>query len=412
VDRRVPGTYVVSYECVDRTGNVADIKFRTVVVSDNEAPVLDLLGEDYQSGEAGATYTDPGCTANDNIDGDITNWVVTSGDQVNTIRAFSGKRSCYEIKISYPAADSGDYYIATRGQDGTWGQTKVYCDFSHADLNAATNPDFEADMHASTWTHTHTYKIVTGDQKCKVYSDQNCGCAQHGLDMAAYTADLVQLRTMPKFALAIPATFNAADNMEAYTYVCGLTHEGRDRVQNPHPISAAAIAHAMPGTYTIVYNVMDSSNNAAPPLQRHVTISDNFKPVITLHLKGTRIHTSGFEATNKAGDAAYNPHLAPGYSVGLNYTETARDRIVGHGADVKTHHAYAEYHTGAYSNAANSLSGDWSGPSTAAAASTLMAEQGVQHGAWLVGAVGAAVSGLALLALSQKRQEAVVSVPV
>ena len=51
---------------------------------DTTAPVITLLGATTSSLLVGDTYTDPGATALDNVDGDITGNIVVAGDVVNT----------------------------------------------------------------------------------------------------------------------------------------------------------------------------------------------------------------------------------------------------------------------------------------------------------------------------------------
>ena len=128
VDRRTPGTYRVSYDCTDRHGRKAVTQWRSVVVKDTKAPTLTRIGRAKVLVEAGFDYEDQGANAWDSLDGNLDSSVVTTGNQVNTIKAFTSKRSCAEIKASYPAADTGDYYIAPVAlvrRMATSGQTTV-----------------------------------------------------------------------------------------------------------------------------------------------------------------------------------------------------------------------------------------------------------------------------------------------
>ncbi len=55
-----------------------------------EAPIITLLGEATMSLELGSTYTDPGATVTDNIDGDITSSIVTVNPvDVNTVGTYT-----------------------------------------------------------------------------------------------------------------------------------------------------------------------------------------------------------------------------------------------------------------------------------------------------------------------------------
>ena len=72
VDTSTVGTYTVTYNVSDTTGNAAVSVTRTVNVVDTTVPVITLLGDTTVTIEVGATYTDSGATAADNYDGDLT----------------------------------------------------------------------------------------------------------------------------------------------------------------------------------------------------------------------------------------------------------------------------------------------------------------------------------------------------
>ena len=90
VDGYTYGTYTLTYRVTDSSGNTGEIK-RTVRIADLTAPVIALKGEQSTYIKVGTTYTDPGFTASDNIDGDltakvtVTGWVDTSKMGINTI---------------------------------------------------------------------------------------------------------------------------------------------------------------------------------------------------------------------------------------------------------------------------------------------------------------------------------------
>ena len=79
VDTDTLGAYVVSYEITDGAGNMAT-KIRTVtVVPDTVPPTITLSGGSSVTLSLGPTFTDPGYTATDNIDGDIAGRVSVTG---------------------------------------------------------------------------------------------------------------------------------------------------------------------------------------------------------------------------------------------------------------------------------------------------------------------------------------------
>ena len=83
VDVATPGFYVMTYDVQDSSGNAAERETRTVTVEDITAPVITLIGGDLLL-ECGDSYTDPGVTATDTCDGDMTAAIIVTGDAVNT----------------------------------------------------------------------------------------------------------------------------------------------------------------------------------------------------------------------------------------------------------------------------------------------------------------------------------------
>ena len=78
VDGHTYGTYTLTYRVTDSSGNVGEVK-RTVRIADLTAPVVTLKGEQSTYIKVGTAYTDPGFTASDNIDGDMTEKVSVTG---------------------------------------------------------------------------------------------------------------------------------------------------------------------------------------------------------------------------------------------------------------------------------------------------------------------------------------------
>lgn len=82
VDTALPGVYLLEYAVVDVSGNAASAT-RTVRVLLNSAPVITLNGEATVRVECGGIFADPGATALDAEDGDLTGDITVEGT-VNT----------------------------------------------------------------------------------------------------------------------------------------------------------------------------------------------------------------------------------------------------------------------------------------------------------------------------------------
>lgn len=99
------GTYVVSY-CLTISNDYKQRLYRKIKVIDDEKPNIILNGDDEITLEYGEEYKEPGFSASDNYDGDITSKVMVK----NTIN--TKKSGTY--KITYKVSDSSGNYVATK----------------------------------------------------------------------------------------------------------------------------------------------------------------------------------------------------------------------------------------------------------------------------------------------------------
>lgn len=83
VNTDVIGDYTVTYDVSDAAGNAANRVVRNVDVVDTTKPVITLVGNSTITIGIRTPYADPGATAYDNYDGDITSKIVTNST-VNT----------------------------------------------------------------------------------------------------------------------------------------------------------------------------------------------------------------------------------------------------------------------------------------------------------------------------------------
>ena len=79
VNTSEPGNYTVTYSSSDSSGNVAVDVSRTVRVVDNQAPAITLNGDATMTVDCASAYVEPGATALDNCDGDLTAAIVITG---------------------------------------------------------------------------------------------------------------------------------------------------------------------------------------------------------------------------------------------------------------------------------------------------------------------------------------------
>ncbi len=95
----VPGEYVIMYNVTDSNGTAAEQISRTVIVQNNP-PQIELNGENPIGLTEGDTYGEPGATASDYEDGDISAAIEITGSVDTTTRG--------EYEITYSITDSNN----------------------------------------------------------------------------------------------------------------------------------------------------------------------------------------------------------------------------------------------------------------------------------------------------------------
>jgi len=109
VDTSTIGEYTITYTAKDKAGNEATatriVQIKAPISNDKTAPVITISGENPLSIFQGETFSDPGATATDNIDGEVA--VTPSGSVDMSIVG--------EYTITYTATDqAGNESTATR----------------------------------------------------------------------------------------------------------------------------------------------------------------------------------------------------------------------------------------------------------------------------------------------------------
>ncbi len=104
VDTATEGTYLITYTVSDAAGNSVSIT-RTVIVSLDLPPTITLTGSSTITLLVGDTFTDPGATATDDLDGDLTSSIITTGTvDTSTVGTYT---------LTYSVSDSASNIVST-----------------------------------------------------------------------------------------------------------------------------------------------------------------------------------------------------------------------------------------------------------------------------------------------------------
>ncbi|MDX9893357.1 MAG: DUF5011 domain-containing protein [Patescibacteria group bacterium] len=199
VNTNAVGSYSLTYSATDSSGNTGSA-VRTVNVVDTTAPVVTVLGSNPMSVALNSQFVDPGATATDNIDGDLTSSIVVTGT-VDT-----GVAGSYSL--TYSATDSS-------GNTGSAVRTVI------------VSGDIEPPVITILGTNPLTLEVLSGG-----YSD---------------------------------AGATASDNVDGD--ISGLIQ------------TVSTVNMTLVGNYIVTYTVTDSSGNTATAV-RNVSVVDTTDPVI------------------------------------------------------------------------------------------------------------------------------------
>lgn len=342
VDPNRVGTYTVTYNITDQNGNAADEVTLTVHITEDEtAPVITLLGDASISIEAGQPFVDPGATAADDLDGDLTDDIVVGSDlDVNTIGTYT---VTYDVMDAAGNAATQVTRTITVVGDETppvitpLGKLDYFSQFDeHIESGYSTDrPD------AHTGSKSTLSEGVTGFSQP---SGVECsGLVTYAEALALVTAVGARLPTLQELQDdAVKATGCGYDAELLWTQTPG-SNSGERWVDNgdsanssPQSIAETATAYvryiydneptlettlatayanlgetyldegatatdnldgdltenmvvtnnvdtSVEGTYTVTYNVMDAAGNAAVEVTRTVVVApDNTAPIILL----------------------------------------------------------------------------------------------------------------------------------
>jgi len=411
VNRRVPGTYVIRYDCQDLSGNNAVPDYRTVVVEDSQKPSIKLVGTEVVYVESGFPYVDAGATATDSLDGDLTEFIWTFGNTVNVGKYEQTSKSCQQINDklckdgkceSMPT--SGKYYITYESGK----RIAVQCFFF------AEKPFSQV----LGFTY-HVHKNPSGGD-----------CSKYGMKKFKwFNKKNPEYKYVKAHLLEMYPSFSPGNLDQYVCYQNNAKFHTIDRkatfaTSNPkiRPLGGSAIA----GRYNINYYVEDAAGNHATVVTRTVVVKDTLPPVITLHLKNKLVHNGGVDVNTNIPTAFGANHKKLGSLTKNQITRTRRSWKPVAGAipsvsgrktirrdpdNFPNQRNPAAYMVNdpRYTNEPGYKGFGNPNIKNYDYFNSLMAESVTSNG-WIIGAVASAVAGVALLSYSARKS--VTSVPV
>jgi PKD repeat protein len=271
--------------------------YRLYVRPDQTAPVIYLKGKDSMQLEQGYTFVEPGDSAWDNLNGNISANITRTSNKPNS------------FSLTGPALIPGDYIISYNVKDSTGNPavTKhryitVLQDTGRPNL-VVSGPDttFVLVNKASTGTVTLPAIISSEDlvdgttadtispnsipvNKLDTVKVMYSTADQTGNRAVVYRYVVIYDNVAPVLTMvgkstqyvAVNSTYTDSGVTTSDNYYTSKELDGL--VQTTNSVNMKKI-----GTYTIVYTLTDPSGNKATPLVRTVNVVDTAAPVLTLH---------------------------------------------------------------------------------------------------------------------------------
>jgi len=269
VNINVTGTYLLSYDHTDSSGNTAVTKFRTVAIFDSDIPVITLNGDQNITHSAGQDYHDENATWVDAVDGNGT--VVGTGIvDVNTLGSFT---------LSYDYTDSNGNAASTVTRTVTVVDTTAPVLTIIGDENITHEAGLTYSDANATWSD-----VVDGNGTVSATGNVDTNTPgsytlNYNFTDSGGNAAITIARTVTVVDTTAPViTLNGATSI---TQEVGVTYTDTnatwsDFVDGNGTISATGSVNInVTGTYELTYNYTDSSGNAANTVLRQLIIEGN-----------------------------------------------------------------------------------------------------------------------------------------
>ena len=284
VNTSIVGSYTVTYNVTDAEGNSATEVTRTVKVIDSP-PVITITEPNPISYQAKSTipYKDPGASASDIIDGDLTTSITSNIGDLDTTKPnqFSLK---YHVVDSAGNTDTKTRIINVVDQvtpgiiiNGTYPVT--------IELNSVYN-DEGATSYDIVWGDLTPFIKTTNTVNTKIVGTYTVTYSATDYSENTYTAQrIVYVKdVIPVITLVggdnITIDINEKYNDKGATAADSIDGDLTPRIITYNPLLTNT---SIPGTYTVTYNVSNIAGNNAEEVTRTVIVHDPHIPVISLN---------------------------------------------------------------------------------------------------------------------------------
>jgi len=250
---------------------------------DTIPPVITLSGDNPFTMEVGTPYAEPGYAATDNHDGDITANVVVTGSVDHTVPG--------TYTLRYNVSDSSGNAAQQKTRTVTVGDTTapvitlsgdnpftMEVGTPYAEPGYAATDNYDGDITANVVVTGSVDHTVPGTYTLRYnVSDSSGNAAQQKtrtVTVGDTTAPVITLSGDNPFTMEVGTPYAEPGYAATDNYDGDIT---------ANVVVTGSVDHTVPGTYTLRYNVSDSSGNAAQQKTRTVTVMDTTPPATSAH---------------------------------------------------------------------------------------------------------------------------------
>jgi subtilisin-like proprotein convertase family protein len=335
VNINAAGTYFIAYNVTDSSSNAAAPVTRSITVADRTNPTITLLGANPLNHEVGTVFLDPGASASDNSDGDISADITVSGSvNAGVIGTYtltyrvndSAGNAATPVSRTINVVDTGAPAISLIGSNPLLHELQT----PFTDPGATASDVVDGNLTGSIVTTGTVNANLAGTYTLTYNVTDSQGNAAPTVTRSVVVAD----RTLPAITLTGSASMVVAQG-STYTEPGATASDNIDGNISASIVISGTVNTSVAGTYTRNYNVSDAAGNAAATVTRTITVSDTTAPVITLlganplnHEVGTVFLDPGASASdNIDGDISADITVSGSVNAGVIGTYTLTYRV-------------------------------------------------------------------------------------
>ena len=330
VNQWEPGTYKITYSVVDAAGNVTETTERIVTISekpkpiDKVPPIVDLIGEATLQILVGSGYDEPGYSATDDQDGNISSQVNVRGEvdinQAGTYQLYysvsddAGNVSetvTRTVVVNEPVAERDNVppQLILYGTSIIY----LYTGDSYEEPGFKATDNLDGDLTGAVIVEGEVNSVKSGNYKILYSVRDEAGNSSGSFKRTIIVSDLD--KQAPELELLGPEVVTIIEG-DVYKEVGYKALDNKDGNLTAEVLVDGDVNSTLPGTYELFYSVRDAAGNLSDLLKRKVIVEemDREAPQIVLFgspevelKKGDEYVEAGFNATdNNDGDISAN----------------------------------------------------------------------------------------------------------